>query len=113
MEGIIVRRDLAAALNVPQQAGYLVQRVSQESPAWRMGIRSGAVRVTIAGYELLIGGDIILSCNGIEVHDEASLESIYENIRKLEPGGTVISKVLRAGQIVEVRSVVGSNPNGP
>ena len=113
MDGIIVRGDVAAALNLPQKAGYLVQRVSQESPAWRMGIRPGALRAAIRGTELLIGGDIILSCNGMEIRDEASLESIYERIRKLEPGETVISKVLRAGEIVEVRSVVGSDPNRP
>lgn len=111
MEGIIVRGDVAAAFNLPQRAGYLVQRVSQESPAWRMGIRPGALRATIRGTELLIGGDCILSCNGIEVRDEASLESIYESIRKLEPGQTVISRVLRAGEIVEVRSVVSSDPD--
>lgn len=112
MEGIIVRGDVAAAFNVPQQAGYLVQRVSQESPAWRMGIRPGTVRATIRGTELLIGGDIILSCNGIEVRNDASLESIYESIRKLEPGQTVVSKVLRAGQIIEVLSVVSSDRSG-
>lgn len=111
MEGIIVRGDVAAAFNVPQQAGYLVQRVSRESPAWRMGIRPGTLRVTIAGYELLIGGDIILSCNEIEILDEASLELIYESIRRLEPGDTVISRVLRAGEIIEVRSVVSSEPD--
>jgi S1-C subfamily serine protease len=71
------------------------------------------VRVTIAGYDLLIGGDIILSCNGIEVRDEVSLEGIYESIRKLQPGETVISRVLRAGQIIEVRSVVSSDPTRP
>jgi len=113
MEGIIVRGDVAAALNMSQQAGYLVQRVSQESPAWRMGIRPGALRATIRGTELLIGGDIILSCNGIEVRNEASLEIIYESIRKIEPGETVISRVLRAGQIIEVNSVVGSDPDRP
>ncbi len=113
MEGIIVRGDVAAAFNVPQRAGYLVQRVSQESPAWRMGIRPGALRATIKGTELLIGGDIIVSCNGIEVRDEASLESIYESIRKLEPGETVISRVLRAGQIIEVRSLVSSDVRRP
>lgn len=113
MDGIIVRGDVAAALNVPQRAGYLVQRVSQESPAWRMGIRPGALRATIRGTDLLIGGDIILSCNGMEVRDDASLEGIYEGIRILKPGETVISKVLRAGEIVEVRSVVSSDPNHP
>ena len=113
MEGIIVRGDVAAALNMSQQAGYLVQRVSQESPAWRMGIRPGALRATIRGTELLIGGDIILSCNGIGVRDEASLESIYESIRKLEPGATLPSRVLRAGQIIEVLSVVSSDPDRP
>lgn len=113
MEGIIVRGDVAAALNISQHAGYLVQRVSQESPAWRMGIRPGTVRATIKGTELLIGGDVVLSCNGIEVRDDASLESIYESIRKLEAGEPVLSRVLRAGQVIEVLSAVSSDSYRP
>ena len=37
LEGIVIERDLARALNLPQRAGFLVQRVAQGSPASRGG----------------------------------------------------------------------------
>ena len=37
VEGMVIEGELARALNLPQAAGFLVQRVAQGSPAWRGG----------------------------------------------------------------------------
>jgi serine protease Do len=66
LEGKLIEGDLVRALNLPQGAGFLVQRVAQGSPAWREGIRAGTLRTQIEGEELLLGGDIILEVNGIK-----------------------------------------------
>ena len=59
-------RDQLAAVGV-NLAGFLVQRVAEGSPGWRLGIRPCTLRASIEGNDLLLGGDIILSINGIEV----------------------------------------------
>jgi S1-C subfamily serine protease len=52
VEGMVIEGELARALNLPQAAGFIVQRVAQGSPAWRGGIRAGALRAQIEGEEL-------------------------------------------------------------
>lgn len=107
MEGILVQGDLAGLLNLPQAAGFLVQRVAEWSPGWRLGVRPGTLRASVGGVDLLLGGDIILSVNGVEILEgDASLDRIYEGLSNLKPGERIVARVLRAGQVVELSTVV-------
>ena len=103
MEGLLVQGELAGVLNLPQPAGFVVQRVAAGSLGWRLGIRPGALRLSIDGSDLLLGGDIILAVNGIEIlAGDASLDRMYESMSTLEPGERVVTRVLRAGQVIEL-----------
>jgi serine protease Do len=85
----------------------LVQRVAEGSAGWRLGIRPGTLRVSIEGSELLLGGDVVLSVNGIDVLEaDASMGSIYESVSNLKPGERVVARVLRAGRLVELSTVI-------
>jgi len=107
MEGNLVQGDLAGVLNLPQPAGFLVQRVAEGSPGWSLGIRPGTIRASIAGSDLLLGGDIILSINGIEILEgEASFDRIYDSLNNLKLGERVVMRVLRAGQVVELSTEI-------
>jgi len=107
MEGLLVQDDIAGVLNVPQPAGFLVQRVAEGSPGSRLGIKPSALRVSIQGRELLLGGDIILSVNGIGIlKGDASLDKICESVINLKPGERIVCKVLRAGQVIELSTVL-------
>ena len=107
MEGILVEGAFAEVLNIPQKAGFLVQRVAKGAPACRLGLRPGTARGSIEGNDLLLGGDIILSLNGINIlEDNASLDSIYDTLSNLKPGDSMVAKVLRAGQVIELSMVI-------
>ena len=107
MEGILVQGDLAGMLNLQQPAGFLVQRVAEGSPGWRLGVRPGTLRASIEGSDVLLGGDVILSVNGIEVLEgNASFQRIYESLSKLKPGEQLVARVLRAGQVVELSTEI-------
>jgi serine protease Do len=107
MEGILLQGELAGVLNLPQPTGFLVQRVAEGSPGWRLGIRPCTLRASIEGNDLLLGGDIILSVNGIEVLEgDASLDRIYESVTNLKPGERIVARVLRAGQVVELSTLI-------
>ncbi len=92
---------MAKLFNLPQSSGLLVQRVVRSSPFGILGIQDGDTEVEINGEKIIIGGDIILSINGVEFEftDEALLKiskmiEISDNKKSLE------LKVLRGGKIV-------------
>ncbi len=105
MSGILLSGPLAQALNVPQDYGYLVQRTALHSPSSRIGLRPSRVPVTIAGQELLIGGDIILAIDDIEVSPDFRAEfSSYRD--DMQEGSIIELKVLRGGRIVILKSTL-------
>ncbi|MBV9929203.1 MAG: trypsin-like peptidase domain-containing protein [Acidobacteria bacterium] len=103
IDGLLVTGDLARALNLPQPAGVLVQRIGEGSIASRLGIQPGTLRVNVAGTDLLLGGDVILSVNGLQVtENDGSYEPILNRIGALKPGDNLVVTVLRQGQAVKL-----------
>jgi len=103
IEGLLVEGNLARALNLPQPAGILVQRVAAGSIASRWGIHAGTVRANVEGEELVLGGDIILSVNDVPVAEGGgSYDAIYASISKLRPGDNLVIKIFRQGEIVKL-----------
>ena len=72
--------------------------------AWNMGLQGGDRLVTISGQELALGGDIILSVDGIAVVSEDNIEKIRNRLAGAPPGTPVKMSVLRAGRILELAS---------
>ena len=63
------------------------------------------LKAAIAGGELLVGGDIILDVGGIAVTpDGAGLLKVWDYVNGLKTGDVITVKVLRAGQIVELKT---------
>jgi len=102
IEGLLVDGDLARALNLPQPAGVLVQRVAEGSIAWRWGIHPGTLRATVEGEEFILGGDIILKMNEVPVEQSGSYDEIYASIGRLKPGDNLVISLFRQGQIVKL-----------
>jgi serine protease Do len=103
IEGLLLRGDLARALNVPQSAGLLVERVADGSPAARAGIVAGSMRANIAGEDLLLGGDIVLEVDGLSYEDSNDYYTrIYGHLTKLKVGDSIVIKVFRQGQVVNL-----------
>ena len=102
IEGLLVEGDLARALNLPQGAGILVQRVAEGSIAWRWGIHAGTLRANVEGEEIVLGGDIILRVNEVPVEQDGSYDEIYESIGRLKPGDNLVITVFRHGQSVRL-----------
>jgi S1-C subfamily serine protease len=95
---------LAALLNVPPPGGgILVESVAIGSMSESLGLQPSTIPVAFAGEEILIGGDIILSVQGIPVGaDLEGLESILQAVADLGSGDTLSVTVLRGGRQVEL-----------
>jgi serine protease Do len=102
LQGLLLTGELAALLNVPAPAGFLVKVVAQGSMAWNMGLQGGNKMVTISGKEVALGGDIILSVDGIPVVSEENIEKIRNQLAAGAPGTPFKMSVLRAGKVIEL-----------
>jgi serine protease Do len=92
---------MARLFNLPQESGLLVQRVVNVSPFGILGIQGGDTEVTIDGEKMIIGGDIILSINGIKFNfTDESLLNISKTIGHSKASDPLKIIVLRGGKIV-------------
>lgn len=100
LEATTVSGEIAILLNLPQEAGMLVQKVVPLSPADFIGLKGGKYEIEIEEEKIMLGGDIILEVNGIIIKDDESLEKITLMIQKEHE---VKLKVLRSGKIIELK----------
>jgi S1-C subfamily serine protease len=103
LEGQMLAGELADVFNLPPDStGFIVKTVARGSPAEAMGIRGGSKTATIDGQTLVVGGDIVLSVEGIPVGTLANLDKLKEHMARLQPGQPFRATVLRAGRILEL-----------
>lgn len=99
MESMLLDGALARALNVPQDGGLLITKVSSQGAASELGLQGGYLQSTIEGIDLILGGDIILDINGIPVKDTNSLFKIRNMLREMKSEVTVTMTILRNGKL--------------
>jgi len=104
IEGRAIWPGLAEALDLPVEAGILIERVTPGGPAARAGIRGGN-RAVLAGLrQILIGGDVLVSVNGNSVGNPIEL-NLFLNRRR--PGDEVTVTVYRGRQKMDLRVTLG------
>jgi serine protease Do len=102
LQGVLLTGRLASVFNVPAPAGFLVKTVARDSMAWNMGLQGSDGVLTIGGKEIPVGGDIILSVEGIPVVSEDNIEKIRNQLAGAAPGSLFKMSVLRAGKVIEL-----------
>ncbi len=94
----------AKAFNVPQNSGLLVQRVVPTSKFGVKGIKGGDTEVFIENQKLIVGGDIILSINGIQFDlTDKALTKLGTFVTNIKQGDSFELKVLRQGKMLTVQ----------
>ncbi len=90
--------------------------MASRSLATHLGIQGGAVRAKIGDQELIVGGDVMLEAMGISFAEENSREKMSQKIAQLKSGDEIVVKVLRQGQVVELKNYFFPDvlvPKGP
>ncbi len=103
MTGILLTGALADALNVPQSAGYLVQKVAWSSPALRMGLQPSKVPAIIAGQELVDFASPLLDSTDLRTSPGMSAE-FREKTEMMDRGDPIVLEVLRGGKKITLNS---------
>ena len=76
--GADVTPDIAKALNLAEDRGFLVISVANASPAKKAGILGGDNTTSINGRNITLGGDIILKVDDIDVKNIQDISSILK-----------------------------------
>jgi putative serine protease PepD len=102
--------DIAEALKLPIKTGAMVIEVAPGGPADKAGLRGGSRRAQIGNNIVTVGGDVIVSVNGIPVQDA---DTAIREIRKLHPGDKVEMQIVRwDGTSGMVYLILGEKPRG-
>jgi serine protease Do len=107
LDGILIEGPLARALNLPQAAGILVEKVAAGSPASALGLRPGTLPARIADQTLTLGGDVILSIHGIRIGEADFRRRMRERGRALGDDDKLELEVLRDGQVIHLEATIG------
>ena len=96
--------QLAEALELPSEGGLLVVSVDRGSPAAQAGIRGARQRVSVGGYIIPFGGDLIMAIDGRSADSSAALDRAT---RGKKPGDTVVLTVYRDGRTLKISVKLG------
>jgi len=99
---MLVNGAVAQALNVPQAGGFLVKQVVKNSPAADMGLRGGDRIGIVEGQKLIVGGDILLSVQGITVASDDDMAKVLKSLETLRPGQDLRVSVLRDKKVQDL-----------
>ena len=103
-DGLFLNKGLAGVFNTPQGSGVLVQRVTPNSFADKIGLQPGVIQGEVLGQKLWLGGDIILSIQGTSCDEPHNLANIKNQIENLKEGDQVLIEVLRKGKVLTLEA---------
>ena len=107
LEGEFLSDEMLDLLNVPNNMkGYLVKSVAKGSPGDEAGLQGGTKIVTVDGQPMVLGGDILLSVEGILADSAANMAKVRDYLAGLKSGDPLKATVLRKGRIVELTGIV-------
>jgi S1-C subfamily serine protease len=96
--------QLAEALELPIQEGFLVERVAAGGPADRAGVRGGNRVVQLGLSQLIIGGDVLVALDGQKITTQLAM-NLFLNRKR--PGDMVTVTLYRGSQKMDVRVTLG------
>ncbi|MHA7647588.1 S1C family serine protease [Nitrosopumilus sp. S4] len=102
--------DLANVLELTEAVGFLVITVVKDSPAEKAGLIGSDKTIEVDGINFPVGGDIILSVDGIEVR---KIDDILIHLQRAKSvGDEMVLEILRDGRTTNVTITLQERPNG-
>lgn len=99
---------LSEALSLPVRSGVLISTVSPDSPAAKAGLRGGSRLGMVRGYNVCMGGDIIVAVDNQYINNLDEL--LYYMVVNSAPGDTVTLRVVRGNDTLEVPVLLEARP---
>lgn len=98
--GYEITPELAEALDLPADHGFLVARVDATDSFGRAGIRGGRQTYRVGNSLMILGGDLIVEADGQPLESKARLDRIIDNKK---PGETLQIKIYRQRNLMTLK----------
>ncbi len=92
----------------PKQTGALVIDITADSPARKSGLLGSSIEETIDGFDVRVGGDVIIAADGIPVNDFEDLVAFLA--RHTIVGQTITLEVIRDGEEINIDLTLAARP---
>ena len=105
-----ITADVARLFRLPVKSGLLVSTVCSSTGAAKAGLRGATQQVTVSGETWPLGGDIIVSADGVPV---VSVEQLRSVIGQKKPGDTLKLGIYRGDKTMSLQVKLGRQPLSP
>jgi S1-C subfamily serine protease len=105
-----ITSQVAKLFRLPATRGLLVGRVCANTGAARAGLRGAVQEVTLAGDTWPLGGDIIVSADGVPV---GSVERLRSLVAQDKPGDSLRLGIYRGTKAMKLEVKLGRQPLSP
>ncbi len=105
-----VTDDIARLFRLPVEHGLLVMTVQPGSGAATAGLRAGTETAVVSGESWPIGGDLIVSADGVPL---SSLDRLRDIIAGKQPGQSITLRVYRGNEKLTLHVKLGRQPSSP
>ncbi len=99
-----VTPQLAKLFHLPTSSGLLIQDVTAGSGADKAGLKEGKTAVVVQGESYQVGGDIIVSIDGVPV---TTYQQLRDAISQRKPGDKLKLEIYRNGSKQSVTATLG------
>jgi S1-C subfamily serine protease len=102
--------DVAEAMNLDAgQNGVLIQEVLEDGPAIKAGLRGSNSTTSISGFDVPIGGDVIVQIDDQVVNEFEDLLGYI--VTRAAVGQEVTIKIIRDGELLDVTLTLEARPS--
>ena len=109
ISGRDIEPDLAKVLGLEDAVGFLIVTIFEDSPASKAGLIGSDKTIEVEGISYPMGGDIILSVDGIEVR---KIDDILIHLQRAKSvGDEIVLEILREGRTTNVTITLQERPN--
>ena len=105
IEGSNVTPSIAQTIGLKEARGFLIFRLEETSPADTAGLRGGDRVVTIDGRPIVLGGDVIVAGDNVEIEGAEDIEAL---LSKKTIGDGVVFTVIRGNSTENFTVVLGA-----
>ncbi|HUL36390.1 MAG TPA: trypsin-like peptidase domain-containing protein [Thermodesulfobacteriota bacterium] len=99
--------EMAKYLKLKIERGAMISEVVKGGPADKAGLKGGDQKIQVGNMIVLAGGDIVVKA---DQHEVKTNDELIRYIREKKPGDTILLKVLRKDDFVDVKVILGERP---